>query len=106
MQEPTEPQVPKPELSAFNLEAAELAYSIIARYVDHTQISGIIIGLLASRLGEEGVKPLAQSDYWQGYMASRRVLGDAKEDIERFTRLLERMQQERAAQPDAPAENS
>jgi hypothetical protein len=96
MQEQAEAKEPKPELTEFNLETAELAYTIISRYVDHTQISGIIIGLLASRLGEEGVKPLAQSDYWQGYMASRRILNEAKEDIERLTRLIERMQQTRA----------
>jgi hypothetical protein len=82
MQEQAEAKEPKPELTEFNLETAELAYTII--------------GLLASRLGEEGVKPLAQSDYWQGYMASRRILNEAKEDIERLTRLIERMQQTRA----------
>ena len=95
MQEQAEPKEPKPELNELNLEAVELAYSVISRYVDHTQISGILIGLLASKLGEEGVKPLVQSDYWQGYLASRRILNEAKEDIERLTRLIDRLQQER-----------
>lgn len=95
MQEQAEPKEPKPELTELNLEAVELAYSVISRYVDHTQISGILIGLLASKLGEEGIKPLVQSDYWQGYLASRRILNEAKEDIERLTRLIDRLQQER-----------
>ena len=86
---------PKPELAELSVEALELAYTIIARYVDHAQISGLVIAQLAARLGEEGVKPLAQSEYWQGYMASRRILADAKEEIERLTRLLERLQQAR-----------
>jgi hypothetical protein len=104
MQEQAEPKEPKPELAELNLEAVELAYSVISRYVDHAQISGIIIGLLASKLGEEGVKPLASSDYWQGYMASRRILNDAKEDVERLTRLIERLQQQRGAQADPQPE--
>lgn len=95
MQEQAEPKEPKPELTELNLETVELAYSVISRYVDHTQISGILIGLLASKLGEEGVQPLVQSDYWQGYLASRRILNEAKEDIERLTRLIDRLQQER-----------
>ena len=87
-------KTPKPELTEFNLAAAELAYEIIARYVEHAQISGVIIGVMASRLGEEGVKPIAQSEYWQGYMASKRTLNEAKDDIERLSRLLEKMQEE------------
>ena len=87
-----EPNPPKPELAELDLETAQLAYTIIARYVDHTQIAGLVIAQLAARLGEEGVKPIAQGEYWQGYMASRRILVDAKEDIERLTRLLERLQ--------------
>lgn len=91
---------PKPELADFDLEAAELAFSVIARYVDHAQIAGLVVAQLASRLGEEGVKPIAQGEYWQAYMSSRRLLNEVKEDIERLTRLIERQQQERAAQPD------
>ena len=84
-----ETQTPKPELTAYDRSTVELAYEIISRYVDHTQLAGLVIGTMAARLGEEGVKPIAQSDYWQGYMASRRQLLDAKEDIERLSRLLD-----------------
>jgi hypothetical protein len=89
---------PKPELAEFDLEAAELAYGVVARYVDHAQIAGLVIVQMASRLGEEGVKPIAQGEYWQGYMASRRSLNEAKEDIERLSRLIERKQAERDTQ--------
>ena len=92
MEPPTEP---KAELPEPNVEALELAYTVISRYVDHTQIAGLVIAQLATRLGEEGVKPIAQGEYWQGYMTSRRLLADAKDDIERLTRLLERLQQAR-----------
>lgn len=80
--------------SAWNLESAELAYGVIARYVEHTQVSGIIIALLASALGEERVKPIAASEYWQSYMASKRSIADAKPDVERLTALIERMREE------------
>ncbi len=81
----------QPELD-WNLESAELAYSVIARYVEHTQVSGIIIALLASALGEERVGSIAQSEYWQSYMASKHSITDAKADIERLTAMIERMQ--------------
>lgn len=78
----------------WNLESAELAYSVIARYVEHTQVSGIIIALLASALGEERIKSIAASGYWQSYMASKRSIADAKQDVERLTSLIERMRGE------------
>jgi hypothetical protein len=73
----------------WNIESAEIAYSVIARYVEHTNISGMIIALLASALGEERLKPIAQSPYWQSYLASKRAITEAKVDVERLTRMLE-----------------
>ena len=75
----------------WNLESAELAYSVIARYVEHTQISGILIAVLASALGEERVAPIVESGHWQSFMASKRDLADAKADIERLTALFDQM---------------
>src|SRR5215212_5940008 len=89
MEEQQKPELAKPELE-WDLESAEMAYSVIATYVEHTQISGIIIALLASALGEERVGPIAQGEYWQAYMASKRNLTKAKEDIERLTALIEK----------------
>ncbi len=79
---------PKAELD-WNLESAELAYSVIARYVEHTQISGILIAVMASALGEERVSPIVESGHWQSFMASKRDLADAKADIEQLTVLIE-----------------
>lgn len=80
----------------WNQESAELAYSVIARYVEHTQVSGIIIALLASVVGEERIKSIAISEYWQSYMASKRSIADAKEDVEKLTRLIERLRNDGA----------
>ncbi len=75
----------------WGIESAELAYGVIARYVEHTQISGMVIAMLASALGEEKIKPLAQSEYWQAYMAGRRMLTDARDEVEQLTQLIEKM---------------
>jgi hypothetical protein len=84
------PEVEPVELpSAWGIESAELAYQVIARYVEHTQVSGMLIAMLASALGEERVKPIAASEYWQHYMAGKRVLTEAKTEIDRLTELIE-----------------
>jgi len=90
---------PKAELD-WNLESAELAYSVIARYVEHTQISGILIAVMASALGEERVAPVVESGHWQSFMASKRELADAKADIERLTVLIETLRNQ-SGQPNS-----
>ncbi len=72
----------------FDLEAAETAYTVIASYVEHTQISGIIIALLASHIGEERLKPLVESEHWKNYMTSKRDLIEAQKDIETLTKMI------------------
>lgn len=78
----------------WSLAAAEAAYSVIARYVDHAQVSGLLIAMLASVLGEERLKPIVQSEYWQSYLASKRSLTEAREEIERLTLIIEKMREE------------
>jgi hypothetical protein len=77
----------------FDLEAAESAYVVISRYVEHTQISGFIIAMLAGVLGEEKLEFLVQSEHWQKYMASKRELAAAQEDIQKLANLIERLRQ-------------
>jgi hypothetical protein len=79
----------------WDLESAEAAYTVIACYVDHAQVSGILIAMLASALGEEKLKPVVSSEYWQSYLASKRSITEAKEEIEKLTKLIERMRETR-----------
>jgi hypothetical protein len=81
------------ELS-WDLASAEMAYSVIARYVEHTQITGLLIAMLASSLGEERLKPMVASEPWQMYMASKRLLEEAGQDIEKLTRLIDRLREQ------------
>jgi len=75
----------------WNLESAEAAYSVIASYVEHTQISGILIAIMASALGEERVKPIVESGHWQSFMASKHKIAEAKTGIEQLTEIIEKM---------------
>ncbi len=77
----------------WNLEAAESAYVALSRYVEHTQVSGIIIAMLAGALGEEKLEFLVNSEPWQKYMASRRELDAAQEDIQKLAAAIERLRQ-------------
>lgn len=90
MDQKSEKELTTEELE-WGIESAELAYSVIASYVEHTQISGMVIALLASALGEERIKPIAQSEYWQSYMSGKRTLAEAKANIDRLTEMIERM---------------
>lgn len=72
----------------WDLESAETAYTVIAQYVEHTQISGIIIAMLASKVGEENLGFLVESEHWKNYMNSKRELEAAKTDIEKLTTLI------------------
>src|SRR5262245_8875046 len=93
MEETQNSKLPDAELE-WNLESAELAYGVIARYVDHARVSGIIIALMESARGEERIKSIAASGDRQSYMASTRSIADAKPDVERLTALIERMREE------------
>lgn len=77
----------------WNLETAETAYIAISRYVEHTQISGIIIAMLAGALGEEKLDFLVQSEHWKNYLASKRELDAAQADIQQLSGIIERLRQ-------------
>ncbi|MFN7931193.1 MAG: hypothetical protein U0Y68_25345 [Blastocatellia bacterium] len=75
----------------WDLTAAEAAYVVISRYVEHAQVSGFIIAMLAGALGEERLEFLVQSEHWQKYLASKRELEAAQEDIEKLATLIEQL---------------
>jgi hypothetical protein len=79
------------DFAEWNLDSAELAYTIISQYVEHTQMSGIVIAMMAHGLGEDKLNSLVQSEYWQSYQASRHALNEAKTGIEQLTGLINRM---------------
>lgn len=83
----------EPEANS-NLDTAESAYVVISRYVEHTQISGFIIAMLAGALGEERLEFLVQSEHWQKYMASKRDLEASQEDIQKLSAMIKQYRNE------------
>lgn len=79
------------EEKKFDLESAETAYTVISRYVDHVQVSGMIIAMLAAKVGEENLQFLVESEHWRDYMNSKRDLDQARSDIESLTNLIEEL---------------
>lgn len=77
----------------WNLAAAESAYIVISRYVEHAQISGFIIAMLAAALGEEKLEFLVNSEHWQKYLASKRELDASQEDIQNLAEVIDRLRQ-------------
>ena len=96
---------PQPALE-WDVASAEMAYSVIAHYVEHTQVTGLLIAMLASALGEERLKPVVVSEPWQMYMASKRALEAARGDIEKLTRLIERAREPATGEAAVPADQS
>ncbi|HEX4951153.1 MAG TPA: hypothetical protein VFZ34_31135 [Blastocatellia bacterium] len=82
----------EPEPS-WNLETAEAAYVVISRYVEHAQVSGFIIAMLAGALGEERLEFLVNSEHWQKYMSSKRDLESSQEDIQKLAEIIARFRQ-------------
>ena len=83
------------EFEEWSLESAEAALVALSNYVEHAQIAGMIIAALASHISEDKLKNLIESDYWKNYQESRHVLESSKKDIERLTRLIDRMRGDR-----------
>jgi hypothetical protein len=77
----------------WDLRSAEQAFLALSHYVDHAQISGLVIALLAGQLGEEKLKPLLDSDYWRDYQQSRHRLLECREEVAQLGRLIDRMRE-------------
>lgn len=91
MSQPEQDKRTPHDFAEWNLDSAELAYTIISQYVEHTQMSGMIIAMMAHGLGEDKLKAIVQSEYWQSYQASRHSLNATKNEIEQLTGLINRL---------------
>ena len=85
------------EFEDWSMESAERALLALSRYVDHAQVSGMIIAALASHVSEEKLKTLVESEYWQNYQRSRHSLASSRKDVERLSRLIDRMREQAKA---------
>ena len=84
----TDYQSKAPDTGASDLDQAELAHAIIESLVEHTRVVGDLIAVMAQALDQETTKALTQTAQWQSYLESRRKMERAREDVERFVKLV------------------
>jgi hypothetical protein len=67
---------------------ARLAYSIMRALLEHTRVTGDLVALMAQTLDEDTLKSLTATPHWAAYLDSRRALARAREDMEKFARVM------------------
>ena len=72
----------------FDIDQLELARSIIETLLDHTRIVSDLIAVMAQALDEDTTKALTQTAQWEAYLESRRRMGRAREDIDKFVQTM------------------
>jgi hypothetical protein len=74
-----------------DFEQARLAYSIIQNLLEHTHVISDLIALMAQVLDEETTKALTKTPHWNAYLESRRAMERTRDDIEKFTQIMQRL---------------
>jgi hypothetical protein len=75
-----------------DLPNAKLAYTIIQSLLEgHEALSDLLV-VMSHALDEDTLKALTATAEWQNYMDSKRTLENTKEQIERFTEELKRLE--------------
>jgi hypothetical protein len=69
-------------------DQAELAHSIIASLLEHTQVVSDLIAVMAQALDQDTTKALTLTAQWQSYLESRRQLEHTRKDVEKFVEML------------------
>ncbi len=71
-----------------DFEQARLAYSIIESLLEHTRVVSDLIALMAQVLDEESTRALTNTPHWKAYLDSRRTMERTRQDVERFTEIM------------------
>ena len=81
------------EESDIDLPNAKLAYSIIQSLLDgHEALSDLLV-LMSHALDEDVLKALTATNEWQNYLESKRNLESTRDQIEKFTLELRRLEE-------------
>lgn len=79
----------KPDI---DLPNAKLAYTIIQSLLDgHEALSDLLV-LMSHAVDEDVLKAMTNTAEWQKYLESKRVLEGTKVQIEAFTEILKRLE--------------
>jgi hypothetical protein len=75
-----------------DLQNAKLAYTIIQSLLDgHEALSDLLV-VMSHALDEDVLKALTNTGEWQKYLESKRNLEGTKEQIEKFVKELQRLE--------------
>ena len=75
-----------------DLENAKLAYTIIQSLLQANESLSDLLVVMAHALDEDVTKALTLTGEWQKYLESKRELEVTKEQIEKFTAELKRLE--------------
>lgn len=75
-----------------NLPNAKLAYTIIQSLLQANESLSDLLVVMAHALDEDVTKALTQTGEWQKYLESKRELEVTKEQIEKFTHILKKLE--------------
>jgi hypothetical protein len=85
------PSVPQRDL---DFRQARLAYSIITDLLEHSRVTGDLVALMAQVIDEETQKALTNTPVWTAYLDSRRSMERTRENVEKFTGLMQELSSE------------
>lgn len=80
--------------SDIDLPTAKLAYTIINALLQSNEALSDLLVLMAHVLDEDVVKALTATNEWENYLASKRELENTKLQIEKFTEILKKLENE------------
>lgn len=75
-----------------DLPNAKLAYTIIQSLLQANESLSDLLVVMAHALDEDVTKALTLTGEWQKYLESKRELEVTKEQIEKFTEILKRLE--------------
>ena len=75
-----------------DLQTARLAYTIISRLLEHNDSLSDLVALLARALDEDTQRALTNTPQWTKYLDARRELDVTRQQIEKFTAELEKLE--------------
>jgi hypothetical protein len=75
-----------------DLPNAKLAYTIIQSLLQANESLSDLLVVMAHALDEDVTKALTLTGEWQKYLESKRELEMTKEQIEKFTEILKRLE--------------
>ena len=76
-----------------DLPNARLAYTIIARLLEHNEALSDLVALMAQVLDDETQKALTNTPPWEKYLDSRRELETTRLQIEKFADELKKLEE-------------